>query len=214
MAAIIAQHGDDRGLVLPPRVAPIKCVIVPILYKEKDREEIIGKARGVAETLNSAGLDTILDDREEYTPGWKYNEWELRGVPVRIELGPRDMAKGEVTLVRRDTGERSSTPEHEVVGRVRSLLEDIQANLYSRAKAFLEGMISEAHSYKEFRDKIEGKGGFVKACWCGSRECEDAIKEETGADIRLIPIEEEKVFSSCIYCGREAAYVAYFGRAY
>jgi prolyl-tRNA synthetase len=214
IGAMIMVHGDDKGLIIPPRVAPIQAVIIPIPYKTADVNAILFKAHAIHEKLERAGISAILDDRKEYTPGWKFNDWELKGVPVRIEIGPRDVTQGQVTLARRDTFEKIVVRDEEVVEAVRKLLEDIQHNLFNRAKKFLEEHITAVKSYKEFKEVLQTKGGFIKASWCGSRECERKIKEETGATIRIIPFEREDPISSCIYCGSEAKELVYFARSY
>ncbi|MCX8191351.1 MAG: His/Gly/Thr/Pro-type tRNA ligase C-terminal domain-containing protein, partial [Nitrososphaerales archaeon] len=159
-------------------------------------------------------LRVIFDDREHYTPGWKFNEWELKGVPLRVEIGPRDLREGKVTLVRRDTFERVVVKEADLLHEVRRVLREIEKNLYNRAKAHLNNSIHTVKDYDEFKRILESKGGFLRACWCQRAVCEEKIKEETGADIRLIPLKREKVFSNCIYCGEKAKVVAYFGKAY
>lgn len=214
IGAVVMVHGDDRGLILPPRVAPYQAVIIPIFYKEVEKSLILEKARKVQGKLEENGISVILDDRAEYTPGWKFNEWELRGVPVRIEIGRKEVEGGKVVIARRDTFKRIEVEDEEVVKALREVLEDVQNNLFRRAKKFLEEHTSTARTYKEFKKILREKGGFVKACWCSSRRCEEKIKDETGATIRLIPLEREEAFSSCMYCGEEAAEVAYFARAY
>ena len=214
IGAVVMVHGDDRGLILPPRIAPIQVVVIPIFYKEVEMEAILEKAREILRILKENGISALLDDRTEYTPGWKFNHWELKGVPLRIEIGPKDLEKGEITLARRDTFERISIKEEEMLKAVKRTLEEIQKNLFKRAKEFLETHITEVKSYEEFKEVLKTKGGFIKASWCSSSECEERIKEETGATIRLIPFEKEEPFSKCIYCGREAKVVAYFAKAY
>jgi len=214
IGAVVMVHGDDRGLILPPRIAPIQVVVIPIFYKEVEMETILEKAREILRILKENGISVLLDDRTEYTPGWKFNHWELKGVPLRIEIGPKDLEKGEITLARRDTFERISIKEEEMLKAVKRTLEEIQKNLFKRAKEFLETHITEVKSYEEFKEVLKTKGGFIKASWCSSSECEERIKEETGATIRLIPFEKEEPFSKCIYCGREAKVVAYFAKAY
>ena len=214
IGAIVMVHGDDRGLIIPPKIAPIQVVVIPIFYKEVEREAILKKAKEVFEKLKNSGISTVLDDRSEYTPGWKFHHWELKGVPLRIEIGPKDLEKKQVTLARRDTFERTAAKEEEVVQAVRKMLEEIQANLYRRAKEFLESHITTVKNYEEFKEALNNKGGFIKACWCSSSTCEEKIKEETGATIRLIPFEKEEPFSNCVYCGKEAKEVVYFAKAY
>ena len=214
IGALVMVHGDDRGLVLPPKVAPLQVVIIPIFYKEVERETILQKAKATLNLLKENGVTALLDDRIEYTPGWKFNEWELRGVPLRIEIGPRDVAKEQVTLARRDTFERIVVEEKKLVESVKELLDDIQKSLFNRAKKFLEEHITTVKTYDQFKKSLEEKGGFIRACWCLDPTCEERIKEETGATVRLIPLEREEPFSNCVYCGRKAREVAYFARAY
>jgi len=155
-----------------------------------------------------------IDARDEYKPGWKFNEWEMRGVPLRLEIGPRDMAKEQVVLVRRDTGEKQIVKEEKLTETVKNLLIEIQENLFNQAKKFLQENIREASDYSEFKKIIEDKKGIIKAYWCGNRECEDKIKEETKASIRCIPFEENKTSGKCIYCGKKTSTLVYFARAY
>ena len=214
IGAMIMMHGDDRGLIMPPRIAPIQAVIVPIPYKNAESAEILGQARIVADQLQQAGIAVVLDDREQYTPGWKFNEWELKGIPLRIEIGPRDVASRQVTMVRRDTMERSSVPDDNVVPESKDVLESIQSSMFERASRTLKETIHDARTYDELKQTLENKGGFARACWCSENACEDAIKEETGATIRIVPFQDEKVFTDCIKCGKKAAKVVYFARSY
>jgi len=214
IGAIVMLHGDDKGLVLPPKVAPIQVVIVPIPYKGADEGLILAKAQEIYEKLHNAGIMVVLDNRAEYTPGWKFNEWELKGVPIRIEIGPKDLKQRQLTIVRRDTSKRVLIEEKDVIGTVTKLLEEIQENLYTKAKKFLEKNITTVKTYDEFKETLEKKGGFIRASWCVGSACEEKIKEETGATIRIVPLEKEEPFSKCIYCGGEAKEVVYFARAY
>jgi len=214
IGAIVMVHGDDRGLVLPPKVTPIQAVIIPIPYKNVDEDLVLAKAKNVYEKLQKHGISVVFDDRAEYTPGWKFNEWELKGVPIRIEIGPRDVKQEQVTLVRRDTFEKTAIKEENTVDAVIELLEKIQKNLFNRAQKLLKENITSVKTYDEFKKTLKTKGGFIRACWCSSPICEEKIKEETGATIRLIPFEKEKPFSNCVYCHKEAKEVVYFGRAY
>jgi prolyl-tRNA synthetase len=214
IGALVMVHGDDKGLVLPPKITPVQAVIIPIPYKNVDMEPILRKASEVFEKLQKKGISVVLDDNPNYTPGWKFNEWELKGVPVRIEIGPRDVRKKQVTLARRDTAERLVAKEEKIGDIVTKLLEEIQDNLFSKAKKFLEDNVSTVKTYDEFKEALRNKGGFIRACWCSSSTCEGKIKEETGATIRVLPFEREKPFSNCVYCGREGKEVVYFGRAY
>jgi len=214
IGALVMVHGDDKGLVLPPKITPVQAVIIPIPYKNVDKGLILEKAREILNKLVENDIAAVFDDRPAYTPGWKFNEWELKGVPIRIEIGPRDVKQKQLTLARRDTLERLTVKEEEIVDVVNKLLEKIQSNLFNRAKKFLEDNITTVKTYDEFKEALKKKGGFIRACWCSSPTCEEKIKEETGATIRTVPFEKEKTFSTCIYCGKEAKEIVYFGRAY
>jgi len=213
IGALVMVHGDDKGLVLPPKITPVQAVIVPIAYKDVDKKLILEKARETLDKLVKNGVSTVLDDRPEYTPGWKFNEWELKGIPIRIEIGPRDIKQKQLTLARRDTFERLVAKEENIVKVVNELLDEIQSSLFNKARKFLEDNTTTVKTYDEFKHALKKKGGFIRACWCSSPTCEKKIKEDTGATIRLIPFEKEESFSKCIYCGEEGK-VVYFGRAY
>jgi len=214
IGAVVMVHGDDKGLVLPPRIAPIQSVIVPIYYKDEDLRRVLAKAKEIANNLREKGISVYLDDRTEYTPGWKFNEWEMKGVPTRIEIGPRDIAAAEVVVSRRDTGEKVKVKIASLPEDMAKMLESIQASLYAMAKRQLEEKIAASKSYEQFKQTIEGKGGFVRACWCGKPECEAKIKEDTGATIRTVPLKAEEPFADCVLCGNSAQHVVYFARAY
>ncbi len=214
IGAVVMVHGDDKGLVLPPRIAPIQTVVVPIYYKNEDREKVLAKAKETVKILSAASISAYLDDRTEYTPGWKFNEWEMKGIPTRIEIGPRDVAADQVIMSRRDTGQKSAVKIGDLLKETLRTLESIQVSLYENAKKQLESSIRTAKSYEEFKQILETKGGFVRACWCGRSQCEAKIKEETGATIRTVPFRKEEIFSGCIMCGQKATDVVYFARAY
>ena len=214
ISAMIMLHGDDRGLIIPPHIAPIQIVIVPIYFKERGKEGIDEKIRKVTETLRKAGFRTRLDDREQYTPGWKFNEWELKGVPLRIEVGPRDVEHKQVTLVRRDNFQKANVNDDLLVDEVRNSLESIQTTLFDKASVALKASIRQAEDYEQFKRIIETYGGFVRACWCGSPECEDSIKAEVGATIRTLPLQEEATFAPCVKCRKPSKSVGYFARSY
>ncbi|MGC9346449.1 MAG: proline--tRNA ligase, partial [Candidatus Bathyarchaeales archaeon] len=207
IGALAMVHGDDKGLVLPPKIAPLQAVIIPIFYKEVDKDAILKKTGEILNMLKENGIETLLDDRPEYTPGWKFNEWELKGVPIRIEIGPKDIKQKQITIARRDTFERLVVKEEEIVDTVAKLLAEIQNNLFNRAKKFLEDHTITVKTYDEFKEALRKKGGFIRACWCSNSTCEEKIKEETGATIRLIPFEKEEPFSNCVYCGGEGKQV-------
>ena len=214
IGALVMVHGDDKGLVLPPRIAPTQVVIVPIPYKGTDADLITAKTKEIQEKLQKSGISTVLDDRMEYTPGWKFNEWELKGVPIRIEIGPRDIKQKQVMLVRRDNREKTAIKEEETVTTVLKTLEEIQNNLFNKAKKLLEENITTVKTYDEFKKVLQDKGGFLRASWCGNSKCEEKIKDETGATIRVVPFEKEKPFSKCVHCEEEAKEVVYFARSY
>jgi len=215
IGALVMIHGDDKGLVLPPKIAPTQVVVVPIPFKEADPAAITAKAKEIADKLAQHDISVSLDDRAEYTPGWKFNHWELKGIPLRIEIGPRDLKLEQVTLVRRDTKQKSFVKEGDAVAEVEGLLVEIQHNLYAKARINMEQQTSSAKTYDEFKQLLCDNGGFVKAAWCGGADCEAKIKEETGATIRVLPFEkEEPPVSRCILCGQPAKQIAYFAKSY
>jgi prolyl-tRNA synthetase len=213
IGAVVMVHGDDKGLILPPKIAPLQAVIIPIFYSEKDKDRVLAKAKKVKEALEKENVRCMVDDRFQYTPGWKFNDWELKGVPLRVEVGPRDVDGGVVTVARRDLKGKKTVGDMEAPSYVKKTLEEIQNNLFQKASTMLKEKTITVKEYGEFKSILEEKGGFLKACWCGSPICEEKIKEETGATIRLIPF-DEKPFSQCLYCEREATKVAYFAKAY
>jgi prolyl-tRNA synthetase len=206
-------HGDDSGLILPPRLAPYQVVIVPIA-RGNWQETVLPKARDIETQLVNAGVRVLLDARDAYTPGWKYAEWELRGVPLRLEIGPKDIEKSQVMLVRRDSREKLPTPIEGLAGRVTALLDEIQAGLFARAKQFRDEHTTETSSYDEFKRIMEGRPGFVIAPWCGSDECEAQIKAETQATLRNIPRDAQAPDAPCLKCGRPAVAAGWFAKAY
>jgi prolyl-tRNA synthetase len=208
---MVAVHGDDKGLVIPPRVALIQVVIVPI-YDSKTKDEVLNEAKKLEEKLKD--FRTKLDDREEFSPGYKYNEWELKGVPIRIEIGPKDIKSKQVVLVRRDTLKKEIVKYDKVPQEVKSLLEDIHKSIFKKALDFLNNSIHKVKTYDEFKKILKTKGGILQACWCGERSCEDKIKDETGAKIINLPLKQEKIFSDCIQCGKKAKYIANFAKSY
>jgi prolyl-tRNA synthetase len=213
IGALIMLHGDDTGLILPPQIAPIQVVIVPI-HKNKDVKSVKEKASELESELRRAGIRAYMDDRDEYTPGWKFYEWEMKGVPLRINIGPKDIEKQEVEFVRRDTKERRSVERLKLVDVANSLLDGIQDSLLSKATKFLHESTFRPVNFQEFRSILESKGGLVVAGWCGQEECELKIKEETGAEIRVIPLYQKDTPATCIYCGRESKKAAIYARAY
>ncbi|HEU5003509.1 MAG TPA: proline--tRNA ligase [Actinomycetota bacterium] len=212
VGALIMAHGDDAGLRLPPALAPIQVVIVPI-YRDDDREMVLSAARTIEEGLKTAGVRVRLDDRD-HRPGFKFNEWELKGVPVRVELGPRDLAGGQAVLYRRDLREKSTVPLGSLTERIPGLLDDIQAELFSQAAAFREARTFRPGSYAEMQALIADPGGFVEGYWCGSPACEAKVKAETKATIRTLTLDPEPVDGACIVCGEPATEWATWAQAY
>lgn len=215
IGAIIMVHGDEYGLVLPPRIAPIQAIIIPI-FKKDTKNLVLSKAQELIERLGD-NMRIELDGREEYTPGWKFNDWELKGVPLRIELGPRDIQNNTVVLVRRDTKDKVVVNIDELNVKVKEFLDNIQENLFLKAKNFVKEHTHLIEDYEKFKETIEEKRGFIIAPWCGSPECESHIKEETKATIRNIPFEklvDDKKRGRCIYCKKETDLYVYFARAY
>jgi len=213
IGGLIMTHGDDSGLVLPPRIAPYQVVIVPIA-RGNWQETVLPKARELQAALVSAGVRVMLDDRDAYTPGWKFAEWELRGVPLRIEIGPKDIEKSAVMVARRDTREKSSLPMDGIAATIVELLDAIQRGLYERALKFREEHTQRVATYDEFKQVMEGRPGFVIAAWCGSGDCEAQIKAETQATVRNIPFGSERVSGRCIKCGGESSVEAWFAKSY
>jgi len=213
IGAVVMTHGDDSGLILPPRVAPYQVVIVPIL-KGNWRETVLPRAKEISAALVANGVRVQLDDREEYTPGWKFSEWELRGVPLRLEIGPRDIENGEVMLVRRDTRDKLTVPIDGLSDKIHSLLTTIQTAMLDRALKFRDDHTLHVNTQAEFREVLQGRPGFVVAPWCGSTECETKIKSETQATIRNIPLEPAQASGPCVECGKAGQTDVFFAKAY
>jgi prolyl-tRNA synthetase len=213
IGAVIMTHGDDSGLVLPPRVAPYQVVIVPI-PRGNWQETVLPKAREIQRELAAAGVRVMLDDRDSYTPGWKYAEWELRGVPLRLEIGPKDIEKSAVMIARRDTREKASVPMDGLAGAVHGLLDAVQLNLFERAVAFRAEHTQRVGDYESFKQAMEGRPGFVIASWCGSADCEAQIKAETQATIRNMPMDSAGPSGRCVRCDNPAQAEAWFAKAY
>ncbi len=214
VGAVVMVHGDDQGLVLPPKLAPIQVVIVPIWRSDNQRAAMLEAVTRVEAVLRD-DVRVHVDDRDEYSPGWKFNEWEMRGVPLRVEIGPRDVEREQVTLARRDiTGRegKSNASLEGLTGTVQEMLVTIQADLYRRALDFREAHTYDPKGYGEFQEAVSN--GFAYSWWCGDADCEAQIKEGTKATVRCIPLEQEPGKGKCIHCGREASERAIFGRAY
>jgi len=212
VGAVIMTHGDDSGLVLPPALAPYQVVVVPI-GRENWRETVLPRALEIKHELLNAGIRVTLDDRDE-RPGWKFSEWELRGVPLRLEIGPKDIEKSQVLLARRDTREKAGVPMDGLAEHIKGLLDTIQRNLFDRALAFRESRTQRVATWDEFKQVMEGRPGFVIAGWCGSAECEALIKAETQATIRNMPLDAPPATGSCIRCDQPAVAEAWFAKSY
>lgn len=212
VGGIIMVHGDERGLKLPPKVAPLHIVIVPIFF-DQSKQEVLNKAQQY-KILLSEKFNVELDNRDNYTPGWKFNEWEMKGVPVRLEIGPRDLAHNQVVAVRRDKGNKVMIAESELLPTMERWMTDIQNNLYMQARSRLGENIRFCENYDQFKEIMAEKRGFIKAYWCGNEKCEEEIKRDTKATIRCIPLDENKEKGKCIFCGAESSSLVFFGRAY
>ncbi|HUO33822.1 MAG TPA: His/Gly/Thr/Pro-type tRNA ligase C-terminal domain-containing protein, partial [Candidatus Acidoferrum sp.] len=215
VGAIIMVHGDDQGLILPPRLAPHQLVIVPIYKTDDEKNSVMEAARKLRAGLVEAGVRVKMDERDGLSPGFKFNDWEMRGVPLRMELGPKDVAKGSVVLARRDKPGKegkSFVPQQGIAEAVKKSLEEIQKALFDRALAFRKANTAEPADYAEFKLAVEK--GFAFSWWCGSADCEEKIKAETKATMRCIPLEQPGGEGNCIFCARASREKAIFSRAY
>ena len=210
IGAVIMAHGDNRGLKLPPRVAPIQAVIVPIAMH---KDGVIEKAQEIFASLNKK-IRVKLDDREQYSTGYKFNDWEMRGVPLRIELGPKDIENGKCIIVRRDTSEKIEVEFKDVESKVEELLYLIQKNMYDMCLERMKQKTSIAYNMEEFKTNLQNNQGLIKTMWCGSAECEEKIHDETGAKSRCMPFEQENLGDKCVYCGKEAHKMVIWARQY
>ena len=215
MGALIMAHSDDQGLVLPPKLAPIQVVIVPIYKGEEQLAQIRAKVDEITAQLRAKGISVKFDDRDTHKPGFKFAEWELKGVPVRFAMGPRDLENNTLEIARRDTGEKQSFDlSGDIAAKVEELLNDIQNNIYQKAVDFRTEHTTEVDSYEDFKKVLDGKGGFVSAHWDGTAETEDKIKEETKATIRCIPLDRKEEAGVCIYSGKPSQGRVLFAKAY
>jgi prolyl-tRNA synthetase len=213
IGAIIMTHGDDQGLIMPPRLAPIQVVIVPIYKNDEERGKVLPVVQSVSQSLQDFRVK--VDDRTEMTPGFKYNDWEMRGVPLRIEIGPKDVEKGSVMVARRDIPGRDGKqiiPQENLAGAVAELLTEIQASLFDKAKTFRDSNIHEPGDYEELKKIVEN--GWAYAWWCGDGACEAKVKEDTKATTRCIPIDQPGGSGKCVVCGKPANEKVYFSKAY
>lgn len=209
IGAIIMVHGDDSGLVLPPRIAPVQAMVIPI---QQYKDGVMDAAKSVCERLGKV-CRAKLDDSDK-SPGWKFSEQEMRGIPLRVELGPKDIAAGQAVVVRRDTREKITIAIDELAAKLPELLDTIQHDLFEKAKKHRDTHTYEAHNKEEMKDIADNKPGFIKAMWCGCRECEDAMKEEFGVTSRCMPFHQEEISDTCVYCGKPAKKMVYWGKAY
>lgn len=210
IGALIMVHGDDNGLVLPPRIAPVQVMIVPV---QQQKEGVLAKASELEGRLKRAGF-SVKTDASEKSPGWKFADCEMRGIPLRVEIGPKDMEKNQAVLVRRDTHEKVFISLDELEEKVSEMLDAIQKAMYEKAKAHRDAHTYEAEEWKEFVETVNNKPGFVKAMWCESQECEEKIKEETGATSRCMPFGQENFSGNCVCCNKPAKKMVYWGKAY
>jgi prolyl-tRNA synthetase len=214
IGAVVMVHGDDSGLRFPPAVAPVQAVIIPISLGNW-KETVMPVARRVEEELSRAGLRVRLDAREEFTPGWKFSEWEMRGVPLRLEIGPKDIKEQKAVAVRRDIRRKEALPLASLAEAVPALLGQIQAGLREQARDFLRQNTHTTDDYEEFKRLIETRRGFIRSHWCGDRECETRVKDETMANIRVMPLDKrEAAAGTCLVCRKKSDTLAYFARAY
>ena len=212
IGAMIMAHGDDKGLVLPPKVAPMQVVIVPIYKNDNDKENVITKVNEIANILELKNIRIHIDSREELTPGYKFNDWELKGVPLRIEIGPKDIENQSMVLAKRYNHEKMKIGLNEVE-KIVTILDEIQTEMLKKAKTEAADNTIDIENYDEFKMKME-KGGFFNSPWCGKLDCEEKIKEETGAEIRVIPFNSENTSKKCIYCKQQSTSVPIFARGY
>ena len=210
IGALIMVHGDDSGLVLPPRIAPVQVMVIPVA---QHKEGVLEKAGELYESIKAAGLRVKIDETDK-SPGWKFSEQEIQGIPARVEIGPKDIENGVAVVVRRDTREKIQLPINEVAEKLPQILETMQADMLERARAHRDAHTFTAKTYDEFKDIIENKPGFVKAMWCGDQACELKIKEDTTATSRCMPFEQEQIADTCVCCGKPAKTLVYWGKAY
>jgi len=212
IGGMIMTHGDDKGLVLPPKVAPIQVVIIPIYYSKEDKENVLQKACQIKDSLSNNDIRVHLDDREQLTPGFKFNDWEMKGIPIRIEIGPKDIAKNQIVLARRHNQTKISLDIDGLTEKTLSELKNIQKEMFDAAKKILDERVVRVSEYQQFKKELEN-GKMIDCSWCGNQTCEDKIKEETGADLRVIPSDNTKV-ETCIYCKNSGTTNVLFARGY
>jgi len=213
IGGMIMTHGDDKGLVLPPKVSPIQVVIIPIYYSKEDKENVLQKACQIKDSLSNNDVRVHLDDREQLTPGFKFNDWEMKGIPIRIEIGPKDIAKNQIVLARRHNQTKISLDMDGLTEKTLSELKNIQKEMFDTAKKILDERVVRVSEYQQFKKELEN-GKMIDCSWCGNQTCEDKIKEETSADLRVIPFDNTQKVETCIYCKNSGTTNALFAKGY
>ena len=213
IGGMIMTHGDDKGLVLPPKIAPIQVVIIPIYYSDDEKGNVIQKANQIRDDLSKINLRVHLDDREQLTPGFKFNDWEMKGIPIRIEIGPKDIAKNQLVLAKRHNQTKTSIDINSFTEKISSELKYIQKEMFDAAKKILDERVVRVSEYQQFKEELEN-GKMIDCSWCGNQTCEDKIKEETSADLRVIPFDNQQKSETCIYCKNSGTTNALFAKGY
>ena len=213
IGGMIMVHGDDKGLVLPPKVSPIQVVIIPIYYSKEDRETMILEANKIKNSLSNNNVRVELDDRDNLTPGFKFNDWELKGIPIRIEIGPKDIAKNQVVMARRYNQTKDDISLDKVSETINLELENIQQQMFVNAKKILDERVVRVSEYQQFKEELKN-GKMIDCSWCGNQTCEDKIKEETGAGLRVIPFDGTQKLETCVYCKNSGTTNALFAKGY
>ena len=213
IGGMIMTHGDDKGLVLPPKIAPIQVVIIPIYYSDDEKGNVIQKANQIKNDLSKINLRVHLDDRDQLTPGFKFNDWEMKGIPIRIEIGPKDIAKNQLVLAKRHNQTKTSIDINSFTEKISSELKNIQKEMFDTAKKILDERVVRVSEYQQFKKELEG-GKMIDCSWCGNQTCEDKIKEETSADLRVIPFNRQQKSETCIYCKNSGTTNALFAKGY
>ncbi len=212
IGGLIMTHSDDRGLALPPKIAPIQVIIIPILRNNK--ELVLSKTKEISNQLKQLGIRTKIDDREEMSPGWKFNEYEMRGVPIRIELGPKDIEKDQFVLARRDTGDKEFLPLAQLTNIIPNKLDEIQFNMFNKAKQFMDSHTFEAENIEKIKEQLLDSKGFIYSWWCDDITCLEKIKEEAGVTARVIPFEQREGQGKCVCCGKDSNTTIVLARSY
>jgi len=213
VGGLIMTHGDDHGLILPPKIAPYQVVVIPIWKNDEQKQQVMKKVDDFTHKFKELSIRYYVDDSEQKSPGWKFNEWEMKGVPIRMEIGPRDLKKDQVALARRDNGDKEFISNQKVIEMIQSLLNEIQQSMFDKARSFRDENTHMVNNYDDFKEVIE-EGGFARAYWSGTGEMEEEIQKETKATVRCIPLDQPKEKGTCFYTGEKAEKIAIFGKAY